>query len=95
MFRARAPRIDVRAGVLRCKSIDLDATDWPNQAVHSAEAGCIRGKPESTLSPLMPGKSNVSSARAANRPARWGFALQIDRYRCYRLGKPNLSLGGW
>ena len=40
MFRARAQPIDVRAGVLpllRCKSIDIDATDRANQAVHSAD----------------------------------------------------------
>ena len=38
MFRARAQPIDVRAGVLRCKSIDIDATDRENQAVHSADS---------------------------------------------------------
>ena len=27
----------MRAGVLRCKSIDIDATDRANQAVHSAD----------------------------------------------------------
>ena len=37
MFRARAQPIDVRAGVLRCKSIDIDATDRAYQAVHSAD----------------------------------------------------------
>ena len=34
----------MRARVLCCISIDVDATDWANQANLSAGAMCVRGK---------------------------------------------------
>ena len=34
----------MRARVLGCISIDVDATDWANQAILSAGALCVRGK---------------------------------------------------